>query len=316
MVITRSKVQKIYMVDSNLLHSHQPDIPNAPDGNTLRTLSAKQIFKMHQLSQWSLTNNGYQLQLQTLDTSAWTQSAKRNLNKISEYLKKLKISHLLHGSTDLLLSRTDCQLQAERQIRLLAGVSSLKPSPSSNDNFTWASDGSMIPVSAGLFDQKSILSAITGPRTLVLKVTNMSASITHGELLGLVLGSLLSKSLTQTMTSTLHSDALYCIQTLENCKMDVNQLFKLRHMNGRSYYRWILDINNRNDISIKHVKAHTEQQDAPSILNFEADYYASKSQCHHYAIPAAPVPTFFMNPFTMYSNSLGWIESSSREYTE
>jgi hypothetical protein len=46
----------------------------------------------------------------------------------------------------------------------------------------------MIPATAGVLDRKSITAAITGPRTLVLRIDGRNSSILQGELIGLIAG--------------------------------------------------------------------------------------------------------------------------------
>jgi hypothetical protein len=53
-----------------------------------------------------------------------------------------------------------------------------------------------------------------------------------------------------------------------------------------------------------------------SLINAEADYYASKSQSIVNSLHPAPVPTFFMDKFTFYRPKDGWIESNIRSFIE
>ena len=87
-------------------------------------------------------------------------------------------------------------------------------------------------------------------------------------------------------------------------------------MNGRSYYRWILDLNLRKSANISYTKAHTTDVSLPASLNREADHYASIAQKTPSAIPIAPTPTFFMNPYTFYRETDGWIESNIRHFID
>ncbi|KAJ3927541.1 MAG: hypothetical protein NXY57DRAFT_608252 [Lentinula lateritia] len=90
----------------------------------------------------------------------------------------------------------------------------------------------------------------------------------------------------------------------------------IRRYNGRSFYRWINDILHRKSTDIQHVKAHTEDTSLPSLLNSEADHYATSAQKLVHRIPSFPIPTFHMDEFTPYSSSHGWTESNLRVYTE
>jgi hypothetical protein len=81
-------------------------------------------------------------------------------------------------------------------------------------------------------------------------------------------------------------------------------------MNGRSYYRWLTSLITTIPIIIRHVKGHTDNIDTPSRLNAEADHYASTAQDYINLIPIAPIPTFDMDEYTLYSAQDGWIESN------
>ena len=81
-------------------------------------------------------------------------------------------------------------------------------------------------------------------------------------------------------------------------------------MNGRSYYRWILDLVPRKSDIVTYTKAHTNDISLPSSLNHDANHYASSAQKTIISIPIASIPTFFMDPYTFYHQSNGWIESN------
>ncbi|KAJ6605180.1 hypothetical protein DFH09DRAFT_1422040 [Mycena vulgaris] len=83
-------------------------------------------------------------------------------------------------------------------------------------------------------------------------------------------------------------------------------------MNARSYYRWILALLEDEVVEIKHTKGHTDELTIPSLMNYEADYYASAAQKLSKSIPEAPIPTFYMDDYTFYSRRDGWIESKIR----
>ncbi|KAF8233571.1 hypothetical protein L208DRAFT_1203923, partial [Tricholoma matsutake] len=66
---------------------------------------------------------------------------------------------------------------------------------SSRGSQLWGTDGSMVPASAGLLDDKSVTSAITGPHTMVMRLLGCNISILHGELVGIIGGLILSDPL-------------------------------------------------------------------------------------------------------------------------
>lgn len=98
------------------------------------------------------------------------------------------------------------------------------------------SDGSMIPATAGIGEDKTVMAAVMGPQTLVMQILGCNSSILHGKLMGLIL--VLPSDPPE--TSHLYSDHMNSTHLINDSKTAVDQEPKLCHMNGRSYYRWIL----------------------------------------------------------------------------
>ncbi|KAJ7840448.1 hypothetical protein B0H13DRAFT_2366247 [Mycena leptocephala] len=117
------------------------------------------------------------------------------------------------------------------------------------------------------------------------------------------------------MDATLYFDHLNAIRLIDDSKTIVDQRQRLRGMNGRSYYRWILDLVKKNKLNIVYTPGHSSEVAVPSRMNFEADHYASSSQHHLPDVPTAPIPTF-MDEFTFNTPDDGWIESSIRNFVE
>ncbi|KAJ7853588.1 hypothetical protein B0H13DRAFT_1642863 [Mycena leptocephala] len=145
---------------------------------------------------------------------------------------------------------------------------------------TWRLHGSMIPAAAGILDSKSITAAITGPRTLVLRI--------DGELIGLIAGLILSSN-NGHLEPSLYTD----------------------HLNSTR----LIDDSRTNPLKISYTPAHTDEESLPTLLNFEADHYASSAQSQPGRLLLAPTPTFFMDEFTFYTPDR-WIESSMRTYLQ
>lgn len=178
----------------------------------------------------------------------------------------------------------------------------------------------MLPPSAGILDPKSVVGAATGAQTLALKVPGSNISILHGELTGLILALILSKDdgTTDLPARRLLTDHLNTVRLVEDSQSGVDQTNRLRFMNGRSYYRWLLSLTNRPEshVQIVYTKGHSTDTTVEARLNDEADFYASKSQKFLKDLPQVPVPTFFMNNFTFHDRSDGWIESNISAYID
>jgi hypothetical protein len=67
---------------------------------------------------------------------------------------------------------------------------------------------------------------------------------------------------------------------------------------------------------VTYTKAHTTDTTLPASLNRQADHYASTAQNIISSIPVAPVPTFFMDPYTFHRENDGWIESNIRYFVD
>ncbi|KAJ7157539.1 hypothetical protein C8R43DRAFT_883185, partial [Mycena crocata] len=154
--------------------------------------------------------------------------------------------------------------------------------------------------------------ALTGPKTLVLKIEGRNISILHGELVGLIMCLIICHA----DDAALYSDHLNAVRLIDDSKTRVDQQDRLRGMNGRSYYRWILKLASNNPLKIIYTAGHSSEVSVPSRLNFEADHYASTAQHHLHELFSAPIPTFFMDEFTFYTGDDGWIESNIRNYVD
>ncbi|KAG6822923.1 hypothetical protein H0H92_012047, partial [Tricholoma furcatifolium] len=58
-----------------------------------------------------------------------------------------------------------------------------------------------------------------------------------------------------------------------------------------------------------HIKAHTNIDSLATNINRLADHLATSSHTSIIPLPSAPLPTFYMDPFTLYSEYDGWIET-------
>ncbi|KII84505.1 hypothetical protein PLICRDRAFT_117547 [Plicaturopsis crispa FD-325 SS-3] len=172
-------------------------------------------------------------------------------------------------------------------------ICKLPPSSRNCNKRLWASDGSMQPASSGIGDKKSITAAVTGAKTLTLKVVGRNASIMHGELMGLIAGLILSN--TEDESSCLFSDHLNSVRFVEDVRSSIDQESRMRNMNGRG---------------------HSQDTDIASLLNNDADHFAVSSQRAISTTPIAPIPTFTMDEFTFYRENDGWIESNIRAFID
>ena len=87
-------------------------------------------------------------------------------------LEQIKLTHCINRSHELLETKDYRRSKAETCIRAMANQSNLELSlvKGSNNACVWASNGSMRPATSDLFEDKTITTAITGPKTLVMRI--------------------------------------------------------------------------------------------------------------------------------------------------
>jgi hypothetical protein len=310
--IMRGEVSISHTVNS--CRAHGIDTPN---GHAIRSLRTKGIHMLSHAGQWIRTRSN-RLIFKATDSPApqarWTETARRHWGQISSLLNNLSSTWLFNGESTLMVTRKQRQVEAEDYIRGLSHILSMPPSTLPHQNRAWGSDGSMIPATSGIGDDKSVTAAVTGPQTIVVRLSGRNMFVLHGELVGLIMGLVLSDN--NTLNNKLFTDHLNSARFIDDTRTSINQENRLRNMNGRSYYRWIMDLVRRGRTEVIHTKAHTNQVNLSSLLNKEADHYASKSQNVVNCLHPAPIPTFFMDNFTFYRPHDGWIESNIRTFVD
>ena len=290
------------------------DVPTLQACKTLESRGVTHLKHLGDWDLWSQHGNRFRVKIRPsadVTSKKWPMNVRGNLAAISSVLEGMDASWFYDGPPNILLPRHERQEQAESIIKSLSENSPHHPSRHNHQGRYWASDGSMIPASSGILDNKSVTAALTGPRTVVAKITGRNSSILQGEVMGLIMGGILSLS-----GQVLYSDHLNSVRFVSDVRSQVDQTATLRNKNACSYYRWLRDIIRRSDITITYTKAHTDGISLPAVLNDDANYYASRSQDHISNIPAAPTPTFFMNDYTYYRTGDDWVESNIRDFVD
>ena len=310
--LRRTDASHIFHGDISISHTlrlcqaHGVDVP---DGHAIRSITTKGIRTLSDAGKWINNKSGkltFAVSEDVATQTRWTPKAGEHWDNIATILRKMDTTWLFDGDPTLMMPRTQRQAEAEDYIRSLPSILSLPPSSLPHQNRTWGSDGSMIPATSGIGEDKSVTAAIMGPKTIVVRLSGRSLFILHGELIGLVMGLVLSDN--ETLNNKLFTDHLNSTRFIDDARTSINQENRLRGMNGRSYYRWIMDLVRRVRTEVIHTKAHTDQVDLHSLLNAEADHYASKAQVVVNSLHPAPIPTFFMDNYTFYRPKDGWIK--------
>ncbi|KAG6913253.1 hypothetical protein DXG01_008368 [Tephrocybe rancida] len=286
-----------------------------PSGHAARSLRAIGYQQLSHVGRWSVDQqNLTSFIVRPLPPGKWSTAQKKNWHSLQSFLSKAQIGSFYSGQADLLLPRPLRMLQAESYVESLVLAKYFAPTLIPQCVHSWGTDGSMRPATAGLLDDKSVTSAITGEHTVVMKLPGRNISILQGELMGIIGGLILARS--DKSTPIIYTDHLNSTWLIDDSRADPNIEARIRNMNGRSYYRWILHLLKAKRASVIYTKGHSDESSPPSILNMAADHYATKSQNTPTTLHRAPTPTFSMDPYTFYSSSDGWIESNIRSLTD
>ena len=297
-------------------HIAPMDLIDNPNGVTAKSLRTGNVRTIKDIGGWVINEKGtITFKAKAQSFVGWSEAKKNNWIKITQRLSQVK-PQAFYGAYDwdLLKSRSRRQREATTLIHLITEAYNFEPSPASNGEQLWGSDGSMVPPDSGLDDDKSIMAAITGPSSMVVRIKGRSASILQGELMGLIMGHVIADA--SHATPTLWTDHLNAVRMIEDNNSLVDQMNKLRNMNGRSYYRWLFDLQKTKKIQVSYTKGHSAESTTCAILNAHVDHFASKAQSIAEKSSYAPEPTFFMDEFTFYRDTDRWIESNIRNYLD
>ncbi|KAJ6465378.1 hypothetical protein C8R45DRAFT_1173917 [Mycena sanguinolenta] len=301
----------------SLCDHHRPGELDNANGNSLRTLRSKGIRRLSDMGHWRNDMNGvlvFEVDWTPRRMGNWTAVQKINWQKTVNAVQAMRANWLFDGPQDLLASRSDRRLWAEKNIRNLASYCGLPRSPSAGSAQVWGTDGSIIPASTTLKESRHITAAVTGPATLVVQLLGRNLTILHGELMGHVLALILRND--DGAVPRIYSDHQNSVNLIADIRSGVLQESRLRSMNGRSYYRWILELLRDGRALITYTQGHSAELTLPAQLNREADHYASGSQRILDLVPVAPTPTFMMDTYTLYTTADGWIESNTRNFVD
>jgi hypothetical protein len=293
-------------------------IPILQNGHAWRSLHRKGVFRLSDIGVWndSDLNPAFIPKTQPPFSHRKAGTSIKYWQELKEWTSKLRLPWMFDGETELSIPRDRRRIKAEKFIIAVASLQKLTPSNLTvPGHILWASDGSMTPATAGLFDNKSITCAVTGPTTTTFILRDRSNSILHGELMGLVIATLFARTTDRSILHTIYTDHLNSARLIADSRtaLDINP--KLRRMNGRSLYRWILANIQDMTTEVEYTHGHSKQDNVASRLNGQADYYATQAQDRRTSLLPAPDATFYMDEFTLYTSSDGWIEANPREYT-
>ncbi|KAJ3833416.1 hypothetical protein F5878DRAFT_665669 [Lentinula raphanica] len=180
-----------------------------------------------------------------------------------------------------------------------------------------SSDASILPSSPNSLQHCSVIFSSNTPfgsAAYSLLLYQNSASVPLGEAYYGLLTCLLSLlHHSSPSPSFIYTDHLNSSHLINNTLTSHPLSHSWSSLLARSLYCWILDILHRSCAlpKIKYITAHTGFTDAASLANQFADIAASgKPQHNPLPPPFAPLPTFFMDSYMLFSPSHSYIETN------
>lgn len=173
---------------------------------------------------------------------------------INQFLRRLSPEWLFEGNQDLMTPRQTRMAHAESLIGALISNFRLPQATIARECVDWGSDGSMKPASAKWRQHRIVTTAVTGPRTIVLRLAGKASSILQGKILGIIVALLSATSIRN--DGKIYSDHINSVRLINNSKTKIGSTRKMQNMNTRSYYRWLLDLNSRIRNKVQYTPGH------------------------------------------------------------
>ncbi|GBE78620.1 hypothetical protein SCP_0115090 [Sparassis crispa] len=313
----------------------------------IRSLSSIGLTSLAQLGQWSLrpdTDASFQANDLVDRVTASSPTVNKYWTLLKTWLTNLPFSrfvslltssncHSLYipdfSSWTLALPRPVRQRNAHETLRALALASPHHlTTPSAS---LLASDASMIPANPSFRCPRMVnFAAVNHTSSLVASLASFRASstTTHGEIYGMITALITAQppvgtspprdpSLSSpTLTPMLVTDHLNSVRLINDSLEAPLLPHQWSSLPARSLYRWLRDIllHTTHRSPVVHAPAHTTSTSPTSLANRSADTLASASQRFLLPPPPAPLPTFFMDRYTLYSPIDGYIESNIPSY--
>jgi hypothetical protein len=321
-------LQHLYNITSTLPHCPHLSI------RLLSTFAKNGYAFLHQLGYWSYSSHSsfpssftpFNLTFQkTYLTHDWP--------IISSWLLFLSsfLPYISHPEPLFLLPNSTQQHFAENCIKRIANLPLLStPYPAPPHFFT--SNGSKVILP---HNHLSVTCAVFGNGhvfPLSLHSFRRAADIYLAEAYGILVALLLARQSSHSLSSPpiIYTDHLNSLNLLSNPLRTTPQALFLHP--ARSLYRWILKVisGTAKEVedgvsiagideevlvpsthpSLSYVRAHTDYDTVPSQLNRLVDHITSHSHQHRWTIPTAPLPTFTMDEFMLYTPIFGFFDSS------
>lgn len=152
---------------------------------------------------------------------------------------------LFHGGHDLLLPRATRRLRAERQILAITAVQRLPLPHQSQVNWRRRS-----------LERRYVTAAVAGPTYAVFALSGRANTILQGEVFAQIAAHVLAPSDKRAALFTDHQNTIPPRYLRAPART-----FRLRKMNARSYYRWLVDLTRRHapaGLETQYTRGHAD----------------------------------------------------------
>lgn len=272
------------------------------------------------LSDWGLWlvpphSSRASFQPSTLNPFAPRSAPSEHFPLVKAWLSDISLCDIVIGDLSLAYPRNHRRRSAVAKILAADGVFSLfRGSYNLRDTdgrTLWATDGLHIPGSS------TSSSAVVGPSSLAFTLHGTASQSLQAEVFALIVAFVLAerKNLPNSLVLSDHAASVHLV---EDARATGLAPHFWTNKNAQSYYRWLSDIATTSSCStaLHHVKAHTTSTTVPSQLNHIADRTAAEARQFPAFTPSAPVPTFSMDDFTLWSHTHGYIESDDMSFVD
>lgn len=311
--------------DISILHVAKtlPQSLPRPDTRTLQMFARNGAGNLSAWGTWSVDRPGQNTHFKVFPVANPhhpSTAIGRRWPEVRSWLCDLTIAQLSTGCSSLTIPPDDRRLAATHTIEAVLALQISPTFPKINltdddGQALWATDGSRV------LNPRSVSSAVIGPRSALFSLAHGSATdIQHAEVFALIAAciGILSTDLTDSDDATHHhilSDHLNSIRLIEDARSRMLPPHFWLAVNARAYYRWLMELILANpSISVTHTRAHTDSKSIESQLNGIADHFAVEAHRHPAYAPIAPIPTFYMNPYTAWTPTAGYIESNISDF--
>ena len=239
-----------------------------------------------------------------------------NFDTVAQWLGSITLDSLAVGDVCLASPRTTRQSLARAQIVSLANIlHPYRPSYHLSDvgstlGTLWATDGSYTAPNV------TSTSAVVGPVTFALTVTDRERGVLHAEVLGLI-AAFICVVEAGSPHAIILSDHLNSVYLINDIRTHSLPPYFWSQKNARSLYRWLAQLSlSHPEIEVAHVKAHTARKGPRAFLNSVADSVAKSARAFPFHSPPAPDTSFALDNFAVRTRDGIWLESNLTKYVE